>query len=408
MRKGRDSIADHAPATQTHDRAEPAPRHRMPGPLLVVTIDRLPAWILPAYGATWVATPAIDRLAARGVVFDGVVATSDDPRDAVQGLLSWTTRRPAAVAVVTDDPEIVDAACGGEVTVVPIVSPSRQEADEAATSLGRLFAAATAIVEQRRHDVVWCHAGSLGVSWDAADEFREAYVDPDDPPPPAGAAVPDLAVTPDTDPDLVAGLRHVFAGQVTLLDRWLARLVTAAGDRCTILVAGVRGMPLGLHGRLGPGPLPPYAEVVRLPAILVDADGRMAGQRYEGLVTPADLGETLAVPGGIVSSPEAWQGRSLAPLFTDWTIAARDRVIVTGMEGTAVVTPAWHLIWLPHQEEPMVRLFAKPDDCFDLCDVADRCPAVVEDLRPLAEAAAAGDRLRAWTMPLGAGARSAE
>ena len=382
----------------------------MPGPLLVVTIDRLPAWILPAYGATWVATPAIDRLAARGVVFDGVVAMSDDPRDAVQGLLAWTTRRPTAVAIVTDDPEVVHGACGGEVTVVPIVSPPRQEADEASTSLGRLFAAATAVVEQRRHDVVWCHAGSLGVSWDAADEFREAYVDPEDPPPPAGAAVPDVAVTSDTDPDLVAGVRHVFAGQVTLLDRWLDRLVTAAGDRCTILVAGIRGMPLGLHGRLGPGALPPYAEVVRLPAILVDADGRMAGQRYGGLVTPADLGETLAdtVANAVVSSAEPWQGRSLASLFTDWTITARDRVIVTGREGTAVVTPAWHLIRLPDDQESALKLFAKPDDCFDLCDVADRCPAVVEDLRPLAEAAAAGDRLRAWTTPLGAGARSAE
>ena len=27
--------------------------------LLVVAIDRLPAWILPAYGATWVAMPRL-------------------------------------------------------------------------------------------------------------------------------------------------------------------------------------------------------------------------------------------------------------------------------------------------------------------------------------------------------------
>jgi hypothetical protein len=235
-------------------------------------------------------------------------------------------------------------------------------------------------------------------------------VDPDDPPPPVGAAVPDLAVTADTDPDLVTGLRHVFAGQVTLLDRCLARVIDAAGDRFTILVVGIRGMPLGLHGRLGPGPLPPYTEVVRLPAILVDRAARMAGQRYGGLVTPADLGETLAesVAVGAVSPHEPWQGRSLASLFTDWSIATRDRVIVTGAEGVAVVTPAWHLIRLPHHEAPVLRLFAKPDDLFDLCDVADRCPRVVDDLRPLAEAAAAGDRSQAWTAPLGAGMPLAE
>ena len=382
----------------------------MPGPLLVVTIDRLPAWILPAYGATWVATPAIDRLAARGVVFDGVVATSDDPRDAVRELLAWAAGRPAAVAVVTDDPAAVDGACGGEVTVVPVVSPPHPAADEPATNLARLFAATAAIVGRRRHEVVWCHAGSLGMSWDAPAGFREAYVDPDDPPPPAGAAVPDLAITRDTDPDLVAGLRHVFAGQVTLLDRCLGHVVDAAGDRCTILLAGVRGMPLGLHGRLGPGPLPPYAELVRLPAILVEAAGRMAGQRYGGLVTPADLGETLAETAGVAaaSADEPWQGRSLASLFSDWAVAERDRVIVTGREGVAVVTPAWHLIRLPHTEEPVLRLYAKPDDYFDLCDVADRCPAVIEGLRPVIEAAAAGAGSLAWTAPLGAGGDSAD
>jgi hypothetical protein len=55
----------------------------------------------------------------------------------------------------------------------------------------------------------------------------------------------------------------------------------------------------------------------------------------------------------------------------------------------------------------VVRLFARPDDYFDLCDVANRCRAVVDDLRPLADAAAAGDRSGAWTRPLGAGAHPA-
>ena len=36
-----------------------------PAGILVVTVDRLPAWILPAYGATWVAMPGLDALAGR-------------------------------------------------------------------------------------------------------------------------------------------------------------------------------------------------------------------------------------------------------------------------------------------------------------------------------------------------------
>ena len=57
-----------------------------PQGLLVVTIDRLPAWMLPAWGATWVSAPAIDGLAARGLVFDRLLATSLDPRDTSRDL----------------------------------------------------------------------------------------------------------------------------------------------------------------------------------------------------------------------------------------------------------------------------------------------------------------------------------
>ncbi|MFM9026023.1 MAG: hypothetical protein ACKON7_11915 [Planctomycetaceae bacterium] len=58
-----------------------------PGGLLVVAIDRLPAWILPAYGAAWVAMPRLTALAARGVVLDRVIATSDEPLATLADLL---------------------------------------------------------------------------------------------------------------------------------------------------------------------------------------------------------------------------------------------------------------------------------------------------------------------------------
>lgn len=381
----------------------------MSGRLLVVTIDRLPAWILPAYGSTWVSAAAIDAVAARGIVFDGLVATGTDPQATLAELAGGLRSGPAIagrVAVVTDDPALAKVIWpAADVSVVATASPPRMADDEEQTDLARLFDAARATVADGRHDLVWCHAASLGLAWDAPAECRDAYVDPDDPPPPAGADVPDLVVTADTDPDLVVGLRHVFAGQVTLLDRQLGRLLDAAADGWAILICGVRGMPLGLHGRLGSGPLPPYGELVRLPAVVVDAAGRMAGQRFGGLVVPADLGVTLAElvwhrAAGLL--PEPWEGVSLAALFTDWSSRGRDRVVIESPEGVAIATAAWHLVWAAGPTgEPTVGLFAKPDDAFELCDVADRCATAIDVLRPLAEAAAAGDRATAWSQPLG-------
>lgn len=369
--------------------------------LLVIAVDRLPAWILPAYGATWVAMPALDRLAARGVVFDRLITTTVDP---------LATLRQVAESVgfvggriITDDRDIAAADVFGTgsraplpaITCVP-TDPAPSVATRAAeTAIARLMdATVAAVVGGARHVV--CHVSSLGSLWDAPAEFRGRYVDPEDPPPPRGATVPALAVSPDTDPDLIVGYRQVFAGQLTLLDEQIGRVfdaIGAAGGEWTVLVVGVRGLPLGLHGWLGTGDAPgPFGELVHVPAILADAGERMAGQRYAGLVTPADLGATLPelisgqpVAPREVSPEQPWSGRSLVGLFESWTLTLRDRVVVAGEGAAAVVTPSWYAV-LPttdggggaHANSP--RVYAKPDDYFELVDVADRRPSAAERL----------------------------
>ncbi len=383
----------------------------IPPRLLVVAIDRLPAWILPPYGATWVAMPTLTALAGRGLVFERFLATTDDAQatfgDLVGGL--------AAAHVVTDDPRLMAASrpdatpAPADVHVVEALPRAAAEAEPETTSLARLFAAAADAVARGRQRIV-VHAAALGIAWDAPEDFVAAYQDSDDPPPPPGAAVPDFVATADTDPDLLVGIRHVFAAQLTLLDRCLAALLDAAGDGpLTVLVVGLRGIGLGLHGRVGGGEMPPYGELSHLPAILVDAEGRMAAQRFGGLVTPADLAATVRelVEGAApVDGPrEPWQGVSLAKLFDDWSPAGRDRVVTTTRGGTAIVTRGWRAIApaAPTAETTPprgIRLYAKPDDFFELCDVADRCPHEVEEFASLLAAVAAGDLPRAWTTPL--------
>ena len=371
--------------------------------LLVVTLDRLPAWILPAYGSTWVAMPAVDALAGRGLLFDRVIATGGDDLATLRDLGMAGLGRDAIV--VTDAPHVAAEVRGGggDATVRFVEAAARPapETDATATNLARLTAAAREAVNAGRHAVVWCHAASLGVAWDAPTECRAAYADPEDPPPYAKAAVPEMEVDADTDPDLLVGIRQAFAGQLTHLDACLGPLIDAAAG-WHVLLAGVRGLALGLHGRVGTGPLPPFSELVHVPAILADATGRMAAQRFGGLVVPADLGATLAalrgVPPAAPVADAVGRGHSLEGLLADWSAPPRDRVVVATGHGGAIVTPDWHL--LVAADRPP-RLFHKPDDSFELCDVADRCPAVVEDLAPLAMAAAAGDTARGWQSPLG-------
>lgn len=382
--------------------------------LLVVAVDRLPAWILPAYGATWVAMPRLTALAARGVVLDRVIATSDEPLATLGDLLGGAGDVPPVVAaavargwktaLVTDDATV--ALGGAEVTRVPAAPRAVPEREADATCLARLGAAAGGAVAAGHHRLVIVHATSLGACWDAPAAFREAYADPDDPPPPAGAAVPDFDVAADADPDLLVGIRQAFAGQLTLLDGCLGAVIDAAvAAGWAVVVVGLRGLALGLHGRVGPGGTAPLGELLHVPAI-VSAGGRMAGQRHGGVVVPADLGATIVeLLGGPAAPAEPsapWRGASLAGLLGAWACAPRDRAVAVTRGGAALATPAWHCA----AAGPRVALFAKPDDYFELCDVADRCPEVADELGRLAAAAAAGDVAGAWRTPLSPAATS--
>ncbi len=375
-----------------------------PGPpraagLLVVTVDRLPAWMLSTWGATWVSSPAFDGLAAAGVALDRLIATGVDPHETLADLMQhgrvWEAARARGwpAVIVTDDLRLPERPAGVNVVEVPAAPTDQPADDDSATNLGRLFTQACDVVAAGRHRLVWCHAGSLGVAWDAPLGLRESYVDPEDPPPPSGAAVPSFAVDAGTDPDVVMGCRQAFAGQLSLLDACLGQLLAAVRSlepAWAIAVVGLRGMPLGLHGHVGPlaaGDTSgrPFSEWVHLPAILASADGAMAGQRFGGLTTPADVGATLAdlaaSPSAACASAPGDDGRSLIGLFVDWSHEPRERVIVAAGDERAIVTNEWHLVVARSPEgERVGRLFAKPDDFFELSDVADRCRAVADEL----------------------------
>ena len=66
--------------------ARESPAHQ--GPIVLITVDRLPAATLPIYGALGTETPAIDSLASDSVVFERAYAQSPQTLPAHASLLS--------------------------------------------------------------------------------------------------------------------------------------------------------------------------------------------------------------------------------------------------------------------------------------------------------------------------------
>ena len=105
-------------------------------------------------------------------------------------------------------------------------------------------------------------------------------------------------------------------------------------------------------------------------------DGSGEAVRCQALVQPADLVSTL-LEWWARADPPAPPAASLMPLVREEIESLRDRLAIINVGGEwAMRTPAWYL---RHAAE--AELFAKPDDRWEVNDVADRCEEVVEMLR---------------------------
>lgn len=300
----------------------------------------------------------------------------------------------------------------------------REPADDVvATSAAGFFARATEwLAEARKPSFVWLHSRGMSAPWDAPYELRRQYADEDDPPPPHFIAPPCRRLESEHDPDELWGAAQAFAGQVSLVDLCLGGLLESiesdpAWANALLMVIGARGFPLGRRGRLGPVDDALIGELVQTPWLVRWPGGQSAGARSSMLVQPFDLAPTLAdavsAPWPIAASaqgvaefvripdqthgdaptshevryrqmnhpvwPSPTVGRSLLPVVREQTVPPRDRILLVNSAGErGLRTPAWYLR-LPADgaESPPPELYSKPDDRWEVNDVAGRLPDIV-------------------------------
>lgn len=386
---------------------------------ICLVIDRLHVGQLGCYGNASIATPGFDRLAADGFLFDQALAESPELADFYASIatampLSFRAagadsqptlvERLAAVGVpstlITDEPSIANlpwAAALDDIVHVPRDRSPQTAASLEETQLARFFAV---VIDWLQHATepycLFAHCGSLGEIWDAPYEYRERYADADEPAPPAGATPPACTLCEDYDPDELLGYCQAYAGQVTALDACLAALVaqleqTPGSERTLLSLISPRGFPLGEHRHVGAVDTPPHAELTHIPWIVRFPDGAGASDRSSALVQPCDLALTFLEWFGVpFAQPPAAMGQSLLPIVRGEVDSIRDRALVVAGHWRAIRTPAWYFLMERSPDgnadagaAPSTLLYAKPDDRWELNDVADRCQPVIELLAPL-------------------------
>lgn len=366
---------------------------------IVLSVDRLRAAYLGCYGNTWIATPAINRLATEAFVFDEAHAAGLELAEFFHA--AWTVVSDSLIqriatsgrrmVFVTDDSsaaQLAAAAGFDEVLELPAGNATRAAVDLEATHTAGVMAAATEQLDALRGEpfLFWLHLAGLGQTWDAPRAFRERYHEEDDAPLPTFVAPPCKVLDVDFDPDERWDYALAYAAQVSALDACLDHFFEHLRDaqlldRTLLMLCGVRGYPLGEHRRVGPIDGSLYGESLHVPWIVRLPGMFGAMERSARLVGPGDFGASLTrllERGGLPSATSALE------VLLGANIPQQQRLVYQSSSGeSALRTPEWFLRTVPSREaadDVRTELYAKPDDRWEVNDVRDRCVDVVEEL----------------------------
>ncbi|HEX3151358.1 MAG TPA: sulfatase-like hydrolase/transferase [Gemmataceae bacterium] len=331
-------------------------------------------WLSP-YGNSWVATSAVDALAAESTVFDRHFADEPTPmgfRRSCPTEIHQSFRAAGITANLIDDRKerIPDDRPWS------FVWPTNPAIH--ATPADALSAAVKMALDQRATRspwLLWIETDRLLPPWDLeletyqqyaatsggfAEEMNSEEVEPTDEPTP-GPFVPD-------DDRHWHQLHNSFAAAVTSFDIELAAIFSTFREHrldqstALILTSGY-GWPLGEHGIVGPRGSRMHEDLVHVPLIVRLPGEHRDNRRVSAFTQVSDLGPTLLDLFGIPPG-----GRSLVPLMTGAQVPWRDSARTAREQEHAIRTDEW--AFLPANDAHPARLYRKPDDIWEVNDIA--------------------------------------
>jgi len=368
--------------------------------VVVVAANGLHCRWLGPYGNEWVSTPAFDALATESVVFDRHFA--DDPSPT-----GFTTRCPptllrslrrAGITTAFVDDRKSRPPDGREWDVLLLT-----ESASAATpgdALISTFESALDRLTSRPNWLLWVETDRLVPPWDFDQETYQHYAaatarftaeDEDEPPPlldPITDPTPGLLAL--DDDSKWHRLHNSFAAAVTSFDAELEVLVEVLRERgldqsAAWVVTSGYGWPLGEHGVIGPAESRMHTELVHLPLLLRLPKAEQAMRRVSAFTQASDLGpsildlfETSTNTGSLIALARG----SAQAVRSD----ARSATIRSTGAERSIRTPEWaFLSAVPEAGQP-ARLYRKPDDLWEVNDLAprhadecDRLAALLDD-----------------------------
>lgn len=342
-------------------------------PALVVTFDRFPASILGCYGNEWIETPHVDRLAANGVVADQcwasrVGSAGAEDAFAAKSCLESLTPQPVRPRLFLEQGAQVDFSHAGFDTIQVVAGERGPDAKPDQIPFAAMVRAAQAAWNENESDLLWLHARGLQIPAEPPQGFAEIYQD----------EFEDRGVKWDSLSDEERP-RHpsVSAGMVSLFDHWIGQLLSATGGERQPLLT-ILSAAQGTTWQSWPNSFGELDELrsqaVHVPLIIhITGDEQSAfpaGLRSSQLFSTSDLGPLVSR--WFHGEPSMFDG------MTQQSARHSGRIVTANSTGVRRISTAeWGAIF-PAEQKPL--LFHKPEDYWEVNDVANVMSIVVEDL----------------------------
>ena len=257
----------------------------------------------------------------------------------------------------------------------------------------------------RRPFFLWLDSFDPHEPWDPPEEYRNLYADPNYKGVELIHPVPG-EVEGYLSPEEEEHIRALYAGEVTLVDKWVGEFVNFLKEKGllddTLLIwTSDHGEPLGRgehgHGIIRKARPWPYEELSHIPLLIRHPEGVGAGRRIDSFVETVDIMPTILDFLG-VEGPKWMHGKSLLPLMRGEVEKLRD-FAVSGYPGRSwsIRDDEWTLIlWLPQRPKRMdetpwtlggtlempkrPELYHRKTDPYELRNVIDDHPEEAERL----------------------------
>jgi len=211
---------------------------------------------------------------------------------------------------------------------------------------------------------------------------------------PGGAYIPGVPrpAASDLTEEQLNHLRALYAGEVTLVDRWIGRLLQKIEDlglleNTAIIFTSDHGTYLGEHNYVGKRPHL-YEEVAHVPLIvrLPDSEGAPSGRRDEIVQSPDIMPTILEL--AEVKIPPTVQGRSFLSILRGESEEGREIAVSSASlvgptlpKWITVTSGRWALLASQTGSEVKSELYDLSNDPKETRNLIDEKPEVADELR---------------------------